>query len=323
MKVFLDILIPTYNRSEYLIPNLIEINGFISNIKSDKRIRIIISDNASTDDTAIKIKQLLNDKDFIETHYYKNLENIGLKNNILKTLSYSESEYIMFIGDDDFISMEYWLFILGRYVESNKIGLILPSRVARNPPFSLNEVYITGKEVTFSSHKNNNFNKVTLSAACNQLSGILYYNNNLYDRATSTGLDNLYPFMAFAGWSLENRKGIRITNNPILVTEGVKKDWGYDNDGLLIDILDNVKYFSEYFYRFVNEMQYTWIWRDRIQMNIVIGDGIVKRGLIEIFNSEKLLLSTKFFYLIVLCFSYPKFFLYKITGRLVSPHHKQ
>ena len=56
MKVFLDILIPTYNRSEYLIPNLIEINGFISNIKSDKRIRIIISDNASTDDTAIKIK---------------------------------------------------------------------------------------------------------------------------------------------------------------------------------------------------------------------------------------------------------------------------
>lgn len=320
MKAFLDILIPTFNRSQYLISNLIEINTFINSIKSDKKVRIIISDNASTDDTEAKTQDLISGKEFIETQYYKNEENIGLKNNILKTLSYADAKYIMFIGDDDFISKEYWVFILGSYLESNNIGLVVPSRFTRTPPIELNQMYSTNKKVSIKCYDANNFSKIKLSADCNQLSGIVYHNNDLFEKAKSEKLDNLYPFMAFAGWSLEKLKGIKVTNNPVLVTEGVKKDWGYGNDGLMVDIIDNVKYFSSNFYRLLNEILYTWIWRDRIQMNLVIGNGIVKRGLVEIFNSKRLLFTTKLIYLFIVCISFPKIYLLKITGRLKSPH---
>ena len=58
-------------------------------------------------------------------------------------------------------------------------------------------------------------------------------------------------------------------------------------------------------------------------MNLVIGGRIVIRGIKEVFNSKKVVLSTKIFYLTLILLLFPKIFLYKITGRLVSPHFRK
>lgn len=324
MKRHLDILIPTYNRVEYLIANLFQVSEFITSVNLDKIVGIIISDNASNDETEVKVRKFINENlnPLLKIFYHRNQENIGLKNNILNVLSLADAQYIIFLGDDDFISKEYWEFIFSGYIEKNNISLIIPVRSTRKPPFDYTIPYITNEKVKWINYKSSNSSTVKLSAQCNQLSGILYLNNNLYQRARSCFLDNLYPFMAFAGWSLENGTGLKLVNNFIRVTEGVKKDWAYGNNGLLIDIIDNVKHFSFGFKRLVNEAMYIWIWKDRIEMNVVIGNGIVKRGLFEIFKSSRILFSTKLIYALFLLYSYLKVFVYKITGRLVSPHNK-
>lgn len=320
MKPFIDILIPTYNRSEYLIANLNSIYRYIIDCKAKTLVRIIISDNCSDDNTSIRTLDFVKRNSEIQIKYFRNDKNIGLKNNILKTLSYANAKYIMFIGDDDFLSKEYWSFILSDFFRTCNIGLVVPSRNPRTPPLDLSYYYSTLEDVKFNTYNDSRFDIIRLSAMCNQLSGIVFYNDNLYEKTITTGIDNLYPFMALGAWGMHKRNGIEIINNPVLVTEGVQKDWGYGNDGLIIDIIDNVKYFSNRRTRYLNEALFTWIWRDRIEMNIVKANGFIEKGIKEVFSSKKILITTKLFYFLFLVVLFPKLYLLKKMNLLKSPH---
>ena len=74
----LSICIPTYNRSEYLLKCL---NSIISQPEFDDRVEIVISDNCSSDNTELVIK------DFIYSYpnikYFRNTKNLVDENHIL------------------------------------------------------------------------------------------------------------------------------------------------------------------------------------------------------------------------------------------------
>lgn len=99
-KPIISICIPSYNREKYLkecLDSIINQEGF-----DQKNIEIIISDNASPDET----KKLVNSyqKKYTNIIYHRNDTNIWPIKNILKLVDYANGEYIWFLSDDDMIS---------------------------------------------------------------------------------------------------------------------------------------------------------------------------------------------------------------------------
>ena len=97
MKPILSICIPTYNRSACLKECLNSITMSVTGHES--QIEIIVSDNASTDDTADVIHAFQIKYPWIQ--YHKNDENIGAARNIYLVATMAVGEYIWIFGDDD------------------------------------------------------------------------------------------------------------------------------------------------------------------------------------------------------------------------------
>lgn len=89
----LSICIPTYNRAEYLeeaIYNIVTDDAFCD------KVEIIISDNASTDNTKQVGEKFANR--YSNVHYYRNIENIRDKNFIL-ALQRAKGKYVRLFND--------------------------------------------------------------------------------------------------------------------------------------------------------------------------------------------------------------------------------
>ncbi len=95
----LTIAIPTYNRSSKLI-RLLEILLDEINLNNLPEVKIIISDNCSTDDTETKVNNYLIKNSNIK--YFRQKSNLGFDNNILFLYNKCNSEYIWFFSDDDY-----------------------------------------------------------------------------------------------------------------------------------------------------------------------------------------------------------------------------
>lgn len=89
----LSIVIPTYNRAEFLNYSL-EVH---IPLLEKHNIQIFVSDNASTDNTTEIIKKWMDKYSFL--YYYKNESNIGADANFEKALKYPTTKYIWLLGD--------------------------------------------------------------------------------------------------------------------------------------------------------------------------------------------------------------------------------
>ncbi len=89
----LSIIIPTYNRSNYLEQSLKSIFD-----QDFKDFEIIVVDNNSTDFTKDVIDKFSKDE---RLKYFKNDHNLGASNNHIKALQLASGEYISMFSDDD------------------------------------------------------------------------------------------------------------------------------------------------------------------------------------------------------------------------------
>lgn len=89
----LSIVIPTYNRADFLDYSL-EVH--IPMLK-EYGIEIAIFDNASTDNTQEIVSKWMKEYDYLT--YHKNETNIGPDANFEKALKYPDSEYVWLLGD--------------------------------------------------------------------------------------------------------------------------------------------------------------------------------------------------------------------------------
>lgn len=97
----LSICIPVYNGSKYLSFNLNIILKQIIDNKYEDIIEILISDNASIDNTQEIIQTYLNQYPNI-IRYNRNSTNLLYDNNVLKLCKLARGKYIHFLGNDDF-----------------------------------------------------------------------------------------------------------------------------------------------------------------------------------------------------------------------------
>lgn len=94
----LTIAIPTYNRARYLERLL---TALMDQISSESHIELIVSDNASTDETPgvvdrFKLRGL-------PILYLKNQSNLGADRNVLQCYEQAQGKYVWILGDDDFV----------------------------------------------------------------------------------------------------------------------------------------------------------------------------------------------------------------------------
>ena len=87
----------TYNRNKYLKRSL---PCVLKQIGNDELAEILVSDNASTDDTRAFVEEM--QKKYKNLRYRCNEENIGTEKNIHAALRESKGEYVLVAGDDDY-----------------------------------------------------------------------------------------------------------------------------------------------------------------------------------------------------------------------------
>ena len=112
MNPLLTISIPTYNRSELLLKCLKSILDatLMLSITDRKLISIFISDNSSNNYSEQLL--LLEEFESLNIDYSKNESNIGSDRNIAKCYTYPTSDFVMILGDDDFLSRNSLVQIL-------------------------------------------------------------------------------------------------------------------------------------------------------------------------------------------------------------------
>src|SRR5690348_7832467 len=86
------------------------------------RLELVISDNASTDDTEELCRAAARADPRIR--YHRQPENIGLLNNFLATMRLARGEYFRWIGDSDWIAPGYLSRLLDVYAADERLILV-------------------------------------------------------------------------------------------------------------------------------------------------------------------------------------------------------
>lgn len=92
----LTIAIPTWNRARYLEIALSQLTREKHNLTE---VEILVSDNASTDDTSDVVSQAV--ATGLAIRYLRNEKNIGSDRNIAQAFNESSGQYVVIMGDDD------------------------------------------------------------------------------------------------------------------------------------------------------------------------------------------------------------------------------
>ena len=97
----LSICIPTYNRHLLLINTVNMLIHQINGNSLNDHVEIIISDNASTDDTLGSCKVLVENNLNVSIRHFRNPSNIGFDRNCLAATKFASGEFVWLMSDDD------------------------------------------------------------------------------------------------------------------------------------------------------------------------------------------------------------------------------
>lgn len=101
-RILLSICIPTCNRGSILET---VITNYINNEEFDDYVELVISDNASTDNTEEIVNNIINKYPSKKISYYKNEKNIGLKN-LFAVISKASGKYAKLSNDYIYMTNE-------------------------------------------------------------------------------------------------------------------------------------------------------------------------------------------------------------------------
>jgi len=134
-RPLLTIAIPTCNRARFLSELL---DSLVPQIKEEMRVELLISDNASTDDTGSIVKERVGR--CIVLQYIRNAENVGPDANFLQCYERAAGKYVWIIGDDDLLRPGAVLQILNCISRDEYDLVYVSSKGFRDYPSSLRPV---------------------------------------------------------------------------------------------------------------------------------------------------------------------------------------
>lgn len=130
-KPLLTIAIPTYNRATDL-SNLL--SSLANQVFSESNVELIISDNASTDETSYVVRSFQSQG--LHCKYVCNKSNLGADANILQCYDLAAGKYVWIFGDDDLLKPNAIRSVLSHIEDGQEYDLIY----VESAPF--NGVYV-------------------------------------------------------------------------------------------------------------------------------------------------------------------------------------
>lgn len=97
-KPLLTIAVPTYNRAGCLREL---VSGLSDQLQNESRVELIISDNASPDETTAVVQEFV--ARGLRVRYIRNTQNIGPDANFLQCFEQARGKYVWLFSDDDLI----------------------------------------------------------------------------------------------------------------------------------------------------------------------------------------------------------------------------
>jgi abequosyltransferase len=122
-QIKLSICIPTYNREPYLRELL---DSLVPQMKGRENIEIVISDNASIDNTGGMVEQFRDSLPNIRYHRWDS--NVGADRNYLKVIELAEGEYCWYMGSDDWAN-ENSVQVILEEIEGSDVDILLFDRI--------------------------------------------------------------------------------------------------------------------------------------------------------------------------------------------------
>lgn len=230
----LEILIPTFNRSECLKKNLRLLDQQLHDAGLTSEVRVIVSDNASPDGTAYTVSTLATELRN-QIMLLRSEVNVGLEANVVQVLRAAEADFVMFLGDDDYLPDGYLADVVAR-LRKGWQGCIIPGFSGLRQ-----DGYIVPQRDGAARTTSAGFLGVLrLSHYGHQLSGLVVPRERLLQNYLARPENrNLYPFIFFVGHALQYGGGVYLPEYQVLVTQGNSKDWEYDRSGLLTHVFRN------------------------------------------------------------------------------------
>ena len=174
-KPLLSICIPTYNRAHYLKECL---EGLVCQF-DDKRVydqvEVVISDNASTDNTQALVEEYR--QKYTNITYFKNKENIGFDLNVVNAVEKASGTYCWYMGDDDTIRNGGIRSVVD-FLTDNEIAVLT---IGSTSFTSLRE--ITGAPVTLNNAAFRtfpDFRKFFREGGCVGVLSVFVFNRNIW-----------------------------------------------------------------------------------------------------------------------------------------------
>jgi len=205
---------------------------------------IIVSDNGSNDETAAMVEQFAQRwKDEIRLSILKNETNLGLEQNTVNLLQFSDAEYIVWLGDDDLLADGYLNFVSEKFAD-RKAGWMIPGLVgvARGgkktdgrPADFDHKIFQPGYETL-----------LRLSHFGHQMSGLVVKRENLAKvYLARPEWRNPYLFIFFLSYNQLLYSGVYAPSYKAIINNYNQKDWSYNEIGLLDEVFKSYYYLKE------------------------------------------------------------------------------
>ncbi len=130
-NTILSICIPTYNRAQYLKKTLTSIVSQFKNEDIRRQVEIVISDNASEDNTREVVEEFKNR--FENVKYFRNNKNLGFDRNLYNAIRKSEGLFCWTLNDDKILNSNALDYMLNILKSNQTIGFFC---VNQDIPFS-------------------------------------------------------------------------------------------------------------------------------------------------------------------------------------------
>jgi abequosyltransferase len=246
----LSICIPTFNRGEYIKSTIDSIvNQCCDNIE------IVISDNASTDNTEIIVKKYI--EKFSNIKYIRQKVNLGADLNYLEVVKYANGNYCWFLGSDDqlvdgslaivlkVIAQHNDIYICSR-INCNYLLTPIKTECFVNHRGKLHYNLSNSKELIDYLNKSN-----SLAAIFSYLSSIIFikskWDNTIFDN-TFNGSAYAHVFMLFS--FIEQGANLKYINSALVYNRGGNDSFLTNKklDRFLLDI-DGYTRLTNYFFK--------------------------------------------------------------------------
>jgi glycosyltransferase involved in cell wall biosynthesis len=251
-KKLLSICIPTYNGADRLKISLLAILKQVENYQD--KIEVIVSDNASTDNTQVFLSEFKKKYPFLKI--FRNKKNLGFNLNIFKLSdNYANGKYFWLIGDDDVIDFDA-VDLIKSILENNKSISFLGLNFRIMPLKDILEFKKTGVDNNVESMKMSNLinnqcrteNLLATFMSCNiiLLDRFKNYNKTIFSSNSWDNYKSLFPHTHVVASTIKSDDDVFYISNPLISVIHHEKEW--DDKMALINvyyIIDVYKYYIE------------------------------------------------------------------------------